>query len=43
MNVKVTSHGVDMSLRPIPAVVDVDYCSDQLVVNVHPLMVFLSH
>ncbi len=43
MNVKVASHGMDMPLRPIPTVVDVDYCSDQFVVDVHHLAVFLSH
>ncbi|PHM68454.1 hypothetical protein Xekj_03274 [Xenorhabdus sp. KJ12.1] len=43
MNVKVASHGMDNALPPIPAIVDVDYCSDQFVVNVHHLAVFLSH
>ncbi|MDC9612347.1 hypothetical protein PSI19_00280 [Xenorhabdus khoisanae] len=37
------SHTVDMPLCVIPAVVDVDYRSDQFVVDVHPLAVFLSH
>ncbi|QTL40973.1 hypothetical protein HGO23_06435 [Xenorhabdus budapestensis] len=43
MNVKVLSHAVDMLLGVIPAVVNVDYRSDQLVVNVHPLVMSLSH
>ncbi|WP_139204130.1 hypothetical protein [Xenorhabdus japonica] len=43
MNVKVTSHGVDMLLCVIPAVVDVDYRPDQLVVDVHPLVVLICH
>ncbi|MEQ1963974.1 hypothetical protein ABLB69_12555 [Xenorhabdus khoisanae] len=43
MNVKVLSHGMNELLGLICAVVDVDYRSDQFVVDVHPLAVFLSH
>ncbi|WP_269749513.1 hypothetical protein [Xenorhabdus lircayensis] len=43
MNVKVTFHVVDDLLRVIPAVVDVDYRSDNDVVNVRHLAALLSH
>ncbi|CCW31031.1 conserved hypothetical protein [Xenorhabdus nematophila F1] len=43
MNVKVLLHVVDNLLRVVPAVVDVDYSSDQLVFNVHHLAMLLSH
>ncbi|MDX7992999.1 hypothetical protein FE393_17135 [Xenorhabdus sp. psl] len=43
VNVKVLPETVDDLLCVVPAVVDMDYCFDQFVVNVHHLAMFLSH
>ncbi|WP_281245145.1 hypothetical protein [Xenorhabdus koppenhoeferi] len=43
MNVKVMIHVVDNLLRVVPAVINVDYRSDNDVINVRHLAMFLSH